>query len=299
MVLSIFLGGPSLKKGRIIKLIGGIYTVVDEMNQSVELKPLGIFRYKKISPKVGDFVLFDEEAIQEVLERHNDLIRPAICNVDQALLISSSKKPDFSSLLLDKFLSLVEFNQIEPIIVITKIDLLTEEERASLEDYLSYYRKYFKVILFSTKTKEGLDEILEVIKGKVNVLTGQTGAGKSSLLNTIDPLLNLATDEISMALGRGKHTTRHVEFIPLHEGWIADTPGFSKLEFTDMDESQLKDSFPDFFERSHLCKYHGCLHEKEPGCSIKEAVKNNEIPLERYENYLKMKEEIKQIKKKY
>ncbi|MGD9909099.1 MAG: ribosome small subunit-dependent GTPase A [Candidatus Izemoplasmatales bacterium] len=288
-----------MKKGRIIKLIGGIYTVRDESNKTYELKPLGVFRYKKISPKVGDFVSFDETTILDVEERFNDLVRPAICNIDQALLISSSKRPDFSSILLDKFLALVTFNHIEPIIVITKIDLLTDFERSSLEQYLSYYKKYFRVIFFSTKTKEGLDEILEVIKDKVNVLTGQTGAGKSSLLNTIDPSLNLATDEISLALGRGKHTTRHVELIPFGDGLIADTPGFSKLEFIDMDEVGLKDSFPDFFELGSECKYHGCLHEKEPGCAVKEAVKNNTVPQERYDNYLKLREEIKQIKKKY
>lgn len=288
-----------MKKGRIVKLIGGIYTVRDESSKTYELKPLGIFRYKKISPKVGDFVVFDETTILEVEDRFNDLVRPAICNVDQALLISSSKRPDFSSILLDKFLALVNYNHIEPVIVITKIDLLSTEERTSLEQYLTYYKKYFKVIFFSTKTKEGLSEILEVIKDNVNVLTGQTGAGKSSLLNTIDPSLDLATDEISLALGRGKHTTRHVELIPFGDGLVADTPGFSKLEFIDMDEAGLKDSFPDFFEMSGECKFHGCLHEKEPGCAVKTAVLNHIVPQERYENYLKLREEIKQIKKKY
>lgn len=288
-----------MKKGRIIKLIGGIYTVRDESAKTYELKPLGIFRYKKISPKVGDFVVFDNTTILEVEDRFNDLVRPAICNIDQALLISSSKRPDFSSILLDKFLALVNYNHIEPVIVITKIDLLTHEERTSLERYMSYYHQFFKVIFFSTKTKEGLDEILEVIKDKVNVLTGQTGAGKSSLLNTIDPTLNLATNEISMALGRGKHTTRHVELIPFGDGLIADTPGFSKLEFIDIDEAGLKDSFPDFFKLSSKCKFHGCLHEKEPGCAVKAAVENNTVPQERYDNYLKLREEIKQIKKRY
>jgi len=288
-----------LNRGRIVKLIGGIYTVRDEMFHNHELKPLGVFRYKKISPKVGDFVLFDETTIVEVEERFNDLVRPAICNIDQALLISSSKRPDFSSILLDKFLALVVYNHIEPIIVITKIDLLSSEERTHLEEYLSYYQKFFKVLFFSTKTKEGLDQVLEVIKGKVNVLTGQTGAGKSSLLNTIDPTLNLATDEISLALGRGKHTTRHVELIPFGDGLIADTPGFSKLEFIDIDEAGLKDAFPDFFELSSECKFHGCLHEKEPGCKVKEAVRDHIVPEERYDNYLKLREEIKQIKKKY
>ncbi len=288
-----------MKKGRIIKLIGGIYTVVDDSFVRTEMRPLGVFRYKKISPKVGDIVMYDAFSIHEVLERTNDLVRPSICNVDQALLISSSKKPDFSSILLDKFLALVEFNRILPVIIITKIDLLSENELKELKNYLAYYERYFKVIYFSTKTKVGLEEVIQTIDSKVNVLTGQTGAGKSSLLNTIDPNLNLATDEISLALGRGKHTTRHTELIQLHGGWIADTPGFSKLEFTDMEEVQLKDCFPDFFDLSHECKYNGCMHEQEPGCKVKEAVLNKLIPLERYQNYLKLKDEIHHIKKKY
>ena len=288
-----------MKKGRIIKLIGGLYTVVDESNEKTVVKPLGIFRYKNLSPKVGDFVMYDQDSIHELLPRVNDLERPTIANIDQALLITSCKKPDFSSILLDKFLALIEFNHIKPIIIITKIDLLTEEELRVLKKFMSYYEKYYTVIYFSTKTEVGKLEIMKIASHKVNVLTGQTGAGKSSLFNSIDPSLHLATDEISLALGRGKHTTRHVELIPFTDGWIADTPGFSKLEFFEMEEVQLKDSFPDFFELGSDCKYNMCLHVNEPGCAVKKAVKENRVPEERYNNYVKLYEEIKAIKKKY
>jgi len=288
-----------LKKGRIIKLIGGLYTVVDDTRQLSVVKPRGVFRYRNLDPKVGDFVMYDEDTIHELLPRFNDLNRPSICNIDQALLISSSVEPDFSSLLLDKFLAMVEFNHILPVIVITKIDLLTEEQLSDLKSTLEYYQKYYKVIFFSTKTSVGLEEIKDVIKDKVNVLTGQTGAGKSSLLNTVDPTLNLATNEISKALGRGKHTTRHVELIPLVNGWIADTPGFSKLEFYDMEDIQLKDSFPDLFQLGSHCRFNGCFHQTEPGCAVKQAVEEGTLPKERYLNYIKLLEEIRSYKIKY
>lgn len=288
-----------MKKGRIIKLIGGLYTVIDESGQKSILKPLGIFRYKHLSLKVGDFVLFDQDSIYELLPRINEMDRPTIANIDQALVITSCKHPDFSSILLDKFLSLIEFNHIQPIIIITKVDLLTKEERTALEEILSYYQKYYPVIYFSTKTGEGKQAILEVVDQKVNVLTGQTGAGKSSLFNSIDPTLNLATDEISEALGRGKHTTRHVELIPFSGGWIADTPGFSKLEFLGLEDYQLKDCYPDFFEVSSNCRFKGCMHVNEPGCLVKNLVETGQIPQSRYSNYLKLIDEIQAIKKKY
>jgi len=288
-----------LKKGRIIKLIGGIYTVMDEFKNRYDVKPLGVFRHQNISPKVGDFVLFDETTIHKVFDRTNDLVRPAICNIDQALLIQSSIHPNFSSILLDKFLVLIEFNHIKPIIVITKIDLLSDVEFKELKSFLSYYETYYQVFYVSSKTKEGINEVEILLKDKISVLTGQTGAGKSSLLNAIDPALDLETNEISMALGRGKHTTRHVELMEVCEGFIADTPGFSRLELIDIDEIQLKDCYPDFFEVSSTCKYHVCLHSAEPGCAVKTLVNEGKIPEERYQNYLKLLAEIKATPKKY
>lgn len=288
-----------MKKGRIIKLVGGLYTVQDEHHNNVVLKPLGVFRHRNISPKVGDIVDFDENNIVHVHERSNELYRPAIANVDQALVINSAKKPNFSFLLLDKFLAMIEAVNIVPVIIVSKIDLLSAEELNELKHQLKYYEQFFTVIFYSSKTGQGIDLILESTKDKVNVLAGQTGAGKSSLLNAINPELDLETDEISEALGRGKHTTRHVELFQFGFGYIADTPGFSKLEFIDFQADQLKFYYPDFFKYSSECKFYECTHTHEPGCAIKKKVEEGTIPRFRHDNYVFIYQEILAIKKKY
>ncbi len=288
-----------MKKGRITKLIGGLYTVVDDNKDIYVVKPLGIFRHRNISPKVGDIVDFTADNITKVYERKNELYRPMISNVDQALLINSAKKPNFSFLLLDKFLALIEAFNIVPIIIVTKIDLMDESELSDLKEKLAYYERYFEVIYFSKITREGVDKVLNITDNKVNVLAGQTGAGKSTLLNTIDPKLNLETNEISKALGRGKHTTRHVEIYEFGKGYIADTPGFSKLEFLDFECDQLKYYYPDFFEHSSKCKYHECNHVHEPNCEVKRLVHAGEILQIRYDNYVTIYQEIEAIKPKY
>ncbi|MBN2504696.1 MAG: ribosome small subunit-dependent GTPase A [Bacilli bacterium] len=288
-----------MKKGRIIKLTGGIYTVCDEFGGRKQLKPLGIFRYKNFKPKVGDIVEFDDNSILKVYPRENDLVRPAIANVDQALLVTSAKEPDFSFTLLDRFLVLIHQQAIDPVIIVTKIDLLDENKLDELNRKLAYYERFYPVIRVSNKKLFNIDAVTQIAKGKVNVLAGQTGAGKSSLLNAIDPNLELATDEISVALGRGKHTTRHVELIEFASGWIADTPGFSKLEFVDIDIYTLKDLYPDFRELSSNCRFNGCTHTHEPGCAVTEAYQGKLILPERYENYQKFYQEIKQTKPKY
>ncbi|MDD4069670.1 MAG: ribosome small subunit-dependent GTPase A [Candidatus Izemoplasmatales bacterium] len=287
------------KEGRIIKSIGGLYSVIDESKVIYVLKPLGVFRHKNIQPKVGDFVIFNEDSIIDIKDRSNDLYRPFIANVDQALLVNSAKQPDFSFLLLDKFLTIIEANNIKPIIIITKVDLMSEEELNKLKSKLKYYEKFYKVIYFSSKTKEGLTEVLDISRDKVNVLSGQTGAGKSSLLNTINPELNIETNEISKALGRGKHTTRHVELISFGEGFIADTPGFSKLEFVDFQADEIRYYFPDFFELAKGCRFYECTHIHEPGCRIIEAVNKGEILRERYDDYKFIFNEIKLQKPRY
>ncbi|MDD3128941.1 MAG: ribosome small subunit-dependent GTPase A [Candidatus Izemoplasmatales bacterium] len=287
------------KEGKIIKSIGGLYSVIDESKVIYVLKPLGVFRHKNIQPKVGDFVIFNEDSIIDIKDRSNDLYRPFIANVDQALLVNSAKQPDFSFLLLDKFLTIIEANNIKPIIIITKVDLMSEEELNKLKSKLKYYEKFYKVIYFSSKTKEGLTEVLDISRDKVNVLSGQTGAGKSSLLNTINPELNIETNEISKALGRGKHTTRHVELISFGEGFIADTPGFSKLEFVDFQADEIRYYFPDFFELAKGCRFYECTHIHEPGCRIIEAVNKGEILRERYDDYKFIFNEIKLQKPRY
>ncbi|MBI9010281.1 MAG: ribosome small subunit-dependent GTPase A [Tenericutes bacterium] len=288
-----------MKKGRIIKLVAGIYTVQDDEKNLYKIRPLGVFRYRNISPKVGDIVDFDNDNILSVYERVNELYRPMIANVDQVLLVNSSKEPNFSFLLLDKFLAMIEAFSIDPIIIVTKIDLLDEEELHELKSQLSYYEKYFKVLYYSSKTLEGVDEILKITENKMNVLAGQTGAGKSSLLNAINPELNLKTNEISKALGRGKHTTRYVEIYEFGSGFIADTPGFSKLEFEDFESDQLKYYYPDFFKFSEKCKFNECTHVHEPKCEVRRLVETGEIPRFRYDNYVTIFNEIKAIKPKY
>ena len=288
-----------MEKGLITKLTGGLYTVRDELNNSHELKARGKFRHTKESPKVGDKVMFDEEFIKELLPRENNLSRPALANIDQAILINSCKAPDFSFNLLDRFLLLIEHESITPIIVLTKVDLMTPEQLTRLKEEMKYYQAYYQVIYTSTVTKEGAEEFKHLFKDKVSMFAGQTGAGKSSLLNILDTTLNLKTNEISKALGRGKHTTRHSELHDLFGGLVADTPGFSKLEFYDIKEEEVPDCFVDFFELSSECKYRGCTHINEPSCKVKKEVENGNIIQSRYYNYKLILDEIKNQKIKY
>lgn len=286
-------------EGRITKLIGGLYTVVDKDNNKYNLKARGKFRHTKESPKVGDLVLFDDEFIKELLPRHNNLDRPAVSNVDQAILINSAREPFFSYNLLDRFLMMIENEDITPVIVITKIDLLTEEELEDLQSKLQYYEKFYKVVYLSAKKAINSEALNDLFKDKVSVFAGQTGAGKSSLLNAIDPTLELATNEISKALGRGKHTTRHSELIELHGGLVADTPGFSKLEFENIALENVAMNFVDFFALSDQCKFRGCTHINEPKCKVKEEVEAGNILHSRYVNYTIIYDEIKNQKAKY
>jgi len=288
-----------LEQGKIIKLTGGLYTVIGNDQIRHELRPIGLFRYEHQKPKVGDDVLFDIESIQKLLPRKNEMLRPAIANVDYIMVVCSCKEPDFSFLLLDRFLALIAFAGIPPIIVVTKTDLMTAAELASLKDKLSYYETFYPVFYTNSPQLSGFEAIKQQITGKIIVLSGQTGAGKSSMLNAIDPKLRLQTDEISKALGRGKHTTRHVELIHMCGGWIADTPGFSKLEFTGFDAKTFNTLYPDFVLHRNECRFNGCTHTNEPGCQIKALLKAGKILPERYENYLRLYEEIKNQKPIY
>ena len=270
-------------QGRIIKQISNDYTVQTE-NEKVVCKCRGIFRKEHITPLVGDFVLFDEDKkmIEKILPRKNELVRPPVSNIDQAILITSVKEPDFSTNLLDKLLTVIEYRKIKPIIILTKLDLLKEEEKKQLIPIIEYYRQYYSIY-------ENTDfvSIKQAIKGKVSVFTGQSGAGKSTLLNRLDETLHIQTGEISKALGRGKHTTRHVELLSLLEGLVADTPGFSSIDFRDMKASDIRDQFVEFNLYKEGCKYQDCMHDKEEECNIKTQVKEGTILKSRYENYLK------------
>ena len=267
-------------KGIIIKNISNDYTVNCDGIHYI-CKPRGKFRLNNQTPLVGDVVTIDEENkyILEIQKRKNSLIRPSVSNVDIAVIVTSVKHPDFDSNLLDKQLTIISFNNITPIIYFTKIDLLNQEELNEMNQIISYYKE----IGYSVSTTPV--DLLNLIENKIVVLTGQSGAGKSTLLNKIDPSLELKTDEISIALGRGKHTTRHTELFETHNSFIVDTPGFSKLDFNNMSNIDIRDNMKEMFDNLHLCKYSDCMHIKEDGCHIKVLVDNKEILESRYNNY--------------
>lgn len=269
-------------QGIIIKNISNDYTVVTNDEKYV-CKPRGKFRKENIKPLVGDNVTFDEnkKIITEIHERKNELIRPPVANIDQVFIITSVKEPDFSSNLLDKLLCIIEYNNIEPIICFTKLDLL--ENVTEMNEIIEYYRNIGYKVFINTE----LEKIKETFKGKKTVFTGQSGAGKSTLLNKLDIKLNIKTDKISLALGRGKHTTRHVELLDMYEGLVADTPGFSSLGFQGMSKSDIRDNFIEFNEYKELCEYSDCMHVNENTCGIKKKIECKEILESRYNNYLK------------
>lgn len=270
-------------EGKIIKLISNDYTVLSN-NKKYICKSRGKFRKLKISPLVGDQVVFDDinNYILEVKKRKNELVRPPVANIDQAFIITSVKHPNFSTNLLDKLIDIIEFNNIEPIICFTKLDLLNKEEQNDIDVYINYYKK----IGYKVFTNTQISEIKEQFKNKISVFTGQTGAGKSTLLNNINTNLKIKTDDISYALGRGKHTTRHVELIDLENGFVADTPGFSSLEFIDMKDIDIRDNFVEFELYKEKCKYRDCMHDKEDECEVKNKVRSGDVLESRYQNYL-------------
>lgn len=269
--------------GKIIKQISNDYTVKVNNNLYV-CKARGKFRNLGITPLVGDNVVIDKENnyILEILDRKNELERPSIANIDQAVIVTSVKIPDFSSNLLDKLLTVIEFNNIKPIICFTKLDLLNEEELKYIIDIQKYYKKIGYEVYDNTDLK-----LKDIFKDKITVFAGQSGAGKSSLLNRLDDTLNLEIGEVSIALGRGRHTTRHTELIEILGGLIADTPGFSALDFKDMSVSDIRDNFIEFNEYKEYCEYKDCMHKNEQKCGIKENILNGNILESRYENYLK------------
>lgn len=288
-----------MMQGRIIRVLSGFYTVYDGKN-TIVCKARGKFRKDDLKPLVGDLCDFSYDGkndglIMAIHPRRNALVRPPVANIDQALIVVSAKEPDFSTVLLDRFLALVEHSNIQPIIIITKMDLVLNEDPI-LKTIEDYRKAGYQVILTSQNQIANNEEITSLFKDKVSVFTGQSGVGKSSLLNRIQPDLDLKTGTISNVLGRGKHTTRHVELFSLYDGWVADTPGFSSLSL-DFSERELATSFHDFATLSTSCKFRGCLHQSEPGCAVKEAVSNGDITQERYEHYLMFLEEIRTNKK--
>ncbi|CEJ74806.1 ATP/GTP-binding protein [[Clostridium] sordellii] len=292
-------------EGIIIKGIGGFY-YIDTDKGVYECRARGIFRKDKITPLVGDHVkmsIVDEEnkkgVLEEIEKRDTELVRPPIANVNKAIIVFAIKNPNPNLSLLDRFIVLAEREYLEIVIVLTKSDLATDEELEKLKDI--YEVSGYKVIPVSNNKELNIDKVKEELKGNIVVFAGPSGVGKSTLLNNIDSKFQLQTGEVSDKIKRGKHTTRHAELLKLEcGGMVADTPGFSSLTLDDIEENELKDYFIEFENFSDECKFGGrCMHENEPSCGVKNAVKENKISKERYESYLQLLNEKRQGKRRY
>lgn len=286
--------------GRLIKGIGGFY-YVETADAIYECKARGVFRKKKITPLVGDIVSITvndnaENTIDEIKERKNSLVRPPLSNLDQLFIVASVVDPIINTTVIDRIIAIAEFKEIEPVVVLTKTDLT--------DNYQKYYDIYtkagFKVILCNNSTGEGSDEVKAMLTDKVSAFTGNTGVGKSSLLNAIDSTLAIETGVTSKKLGRGKHTTRHCELFKVNGGYVADTPGFSSVDF-ERCEKILKDDLPYCFREFEPylteCKFQtNCAHVNDKGCAVLNAVNNGEISAERHQSYIDLYNEVKDIK---
>ena len=268
-------------KGQIIKIISNDY-FVSYQNKEYICKARGKLRQENKTPKVGDYCIFnkEEKIIEKILPRKNELERPSVSNIDVSFIITSLKSPDFSTNLLDKLLVICEINEIEPIICLTKKDLLTKQEWKDLKQIIKYYKSLGYKVVYNKE----VSKIKRMFKNKTTVFTGQTGAGKSTLLNKLDKSLNFETNEISKALGRGKHTTRYVTLVNIGKGKVLDTPGFSALDLSLYSDDQIKKAFPEF--NQNKCSYKNCMHINEKECTIKKQI-GNRILKSRYENYKK------------
>ncbi|MDD4795706.1 MAG: ribosome small subunit-dependent GTPase A [Bacilli bacterium] len=268
-------------EGTIVKQISNLYTV-DVDNTLYQCRARGKFYHDKLTPLVGDKVVIDSvnNYILEIKVRKNFLERPSIANIDTCAIITSTKKPNLDLNLLDRLLSLVIHNKIRPVICFTKIDLLKKEEKKELKTLIKYYQK-LNIKVFTNKN---LFKLTRDLKNQTVVLTGQTGAGKSTLLNRLNKNLSLETKEISKALGRGVHTTRHVELFKYKTSLIADTPGVSSLDLSKLTREEIRDTFPEF---KVDCQYQDCMHLQEPNCMVIKLVKENKILESRYLNYKK------------
>ena len=275
-------------QGLIIKIISGDYFVKIN-NEIIKCKPLGVFRHKKITPKVGDTVIVENNVIIEINKRTNELIRPVVANIDKVFIVTSLVEPDLNLNLLDRIICQAEYNNVEVILVFTKADLTDTNK---FKNIFNYY-KSIGYTLYVAPTDYEL--IKKEIDNNICVVAGQSGVGKSTLINLFDNF-NIKTDEISKALGRGKHTTRCSELLSVGNGYIADTPGFGMVDL-DMDLVSLSQSFVEFFECD--CKFNPCLHINEPHCMVKQNVEEGKILKSRYDNYLDFYNEIKNKKIKY
>jgi len=290
--------------GKIIKGIAGFYYVHAEGAGVYECKAKGIFRNQKIKPLVGDNVeleILDEEkklaSIVDIFPRKSELIRPAVANADQALVVFAAKDPEPNFGLLDRFLILMTKQNLPVIICFNKTDLISDEECQKIEN--GYRNSGYEIRFLSAKEEVGIREISNLLNQKTTVLAGPSGVGKSTLVNLLQEGITMETGAVSEKIRRGKHTTRHSEFIRIKEDtYILDTPGFSSLELEEMEADELKLYFPEFHPHEGKCRFRGCIHQNEPDCAIKQAGKAGLVSKQRYLSYLQLYKELKE-KEKY
>lgn len=287
--------------GIIVKGIGGFYYVKTE-DRVIESRARGVFREEKITPLIGDRVrvrISDEDKsgyVEEIYERTSQLRRPPVANITQAIIVMSIKEPDINTWLLDRFLMMAEYENLEIIICLNKVDL---DPRGALRLKEIYEIAGYKVIETSTLSERGIDKLKDILKDNISVFAGPSGAGKSSLLNLVSPGFNLETGDISNKTKRGKHTTRHVELLELNKNsFVLDSPGFSSLNVDFIEEdNQIKDYFREISKYGENCRFNSCLHHNEPNCEVKRQVEEGNISRERYENYILFLDEIKKIRR--
>lgn len=292
-------------QGKIIKGIAGFYYVLVDETGIYECKAKGIFRNKSIKPLVGDNVeidVIDQEQMKgnivNILDRDNELIRPAVANVDQAMIVFAVRQPDPNLNLLDRFLVMMEFQNIETIICFNKMDIGDNGFMQELKE--TYVKAGYKVMFASAAEDDGIDEVKNALAGKSTVFAGPSGVGKSSMLNALTKDYKMETGAISEKIGRGKHTTRHSEIFCISENtYVFDTPGFSSLFVPGMTKERLEDCFPEFIPFIDQCRFVGCAHISEPDCSVKQALDNEDISQSRYENYKLMYQELKEKERRY
>lgn len=302
-----------MPEGLIVKALSGYYYVKPEGSapgEVIQCRGRGIFKKKGLTPLVGDQVIYTptengEGTVDEILPRATELVRPPIANARLAVLLFSLKEPDLNLSLLDKFLVHIEHAGLRALICLTKEDLLGEAEETEEADITEQVKKLYEeigyeVIITSSVSGLGTDEVRSRLAGEISVFSGQSGVGKSTLLNAMLPGLSLETSEISLKLGRGRHTTRHVELIALNNGgYVADTPGFSQLDFLELGVEELSSCFREFRALADDCKFRGCSHLHEPGCRVREALERGEVAASRYEHYVQFQQEMKDKKRRY
>ena len=290
-------------KGKIVKGISGFYYVHVAETGIYECKAKGIFRNQKIKPLVGDdveIVVLDEEKkignVEKILPRTRELIRPAVANIDMALVIFAAAKPDPNFNLLDRFLCMMEYQKVPVTICCNKCDLVTEEQREVLRKI--YELAGYELLFTSAKTQENVEKLKSVLQGKMTAVAGPSGVGKSSLINDLQDAVQMQTGGISDKIERGKHTTRHSQIIPIAENtYIMDTPGFSSMDLPGFSKEDLWTCYPEFVRFEPGCRFIGCSHIGEPDCGVKTALAEGKISQVRYDNYVQLYQEMKNMRK--